>query len=110
MNYTCPVCGYARLRRPPADFLICPSCGTEFEYTDSAMTHVALRELWIARGVQWHSHMVAPPFGWNGYLQLLEAGYSDSVPLFAVSLETQPNCTATVRETLIPERYELVPA
>jgi uncharacterized C2H2 Zn-finger protein len=107
MNYTCPVCGYARLRMPPEDFLICPSCGTEFEYTDSAMTHVALRDLWIARGAQWHSRVVARPFGWNGYLQLIQAGYS--VPQFVVSLETQPNYTATIRENLQPDAYELVP-
>ena len=26
----CPVCGYRGLEAPPANFLICPCCGTEF--------------------------------------------------------------------------------
>jgi hypothetical protein len=75
MTYTCPVCGYDKLLRPPKDYTICKSCGTEFGYDDFATSHPELRRLWIANGMQWHSRRVQPPEGWNPILQLLHAGF-----------------------------------
>lgn len=49
-NYTCPVCDYAELHRPPTDYMICPQCGTEFGTDDSELTHAQLREAWITGG------------------------------------------------------------
>src|SRR3954465_9513755 len=74
-EYTCPVCGYDQLMRPPAEFTICPSCGTEFSYTDATATHEELRNAWIRSGMHWHSRRRNPPPGWNPALQLLRAGY-----------------------------------
>ena len=64
---TCPVCGYAGLRRPAEDFIICPSCGTEFGYHDTAVTHDQLRALWLRRGAVWSSSVVPEPVGWNAH-------------------------------------------
>ncbi len=50
MRYTCPVCGYACLPSPATDYTICPSCGTEFGYTDFTAGHAQLRAAWIAAG------------------------------------------------------------
>jgi hypothetical protein len=72
MNYTCPVCGYQKLRRPPEDYLICPSCGTEFGYTDFSRTWEELREEWKANGMQWYSPVIPKPFDFNPTLQLQE--------------------------------------
>src|SRR5205085_9679100 len=60
MKYTCPVCGYNGLDKPPADYEICPSCGTEFGYNDAAPSAIRKRlrqrELtrqWIRSGMNW---------------------------------------------------------
>lgn len=80
MEFECPVCGYAHLRRPAADFLICPSCGTEFGYHDAApdrseaMMHDELREQWIAQGMPWRGPLAVRRVGWDPYVQLLQAG------------------------------------
>jgi rubredoxin len=65
MGYRCPVCGYDELPRPPDDYLICPSCGTEFGYDDFADTDLErqrrwneLRKLWFDRGMPWFSTIV----------------------------------------------------
>lgn len=57
----CPVCEY-EIGFPAADWEICPSCGTQFEYDDAAPTsaetcqrRVKLREEWIAGGRKWWS-------------------------------------------------------
>lgn len=73
--YTCPVCAYDQLRRPAEDFMICPSCGTEFGYDDFATSHDQLRELWIADGMQWFSKATAQPIGWSATQQLFRAGF-----------------------------------
>jgi len=75
MNYTCPVCGYDRLRYPPRDNTICPSCGTEFSYDDFLDSHEYLRAQWIAKGARWWSPNQPPPPGWNPVVQLLRSGY-----------------------------------
>jgi ribosomal protein L37AE/L43A len=69
-RHTCPVCFYPGLHRPPADHFICPCCGTQFEYHDSARTHEELRERWITNGMQWHSRALAAPEGWDARRQL----------------------------------------
>jgi hypothetical protein len=68
--HTCPVCGYDKLRRPAANHLICPSCGTQFEYHDSIRTHAELREQWVAGGMLWHSRARPAPPDWNPREQL----------------------------------------
>lgn len=78
--HTCPVCGYKKLRRPPDDYVICPSCGTEFGYTDSNTTHSDLQREWLAKGAKWHSRVIPQPYGWNGYLQLEDAGFIEIEP------------------------------
>jgi hypothetical protein len=79
MPFTCPVCGYDQLRRPPAEFLICSSCGTEFGLDDSdpysppAAVYERLREAWIGRGMPWFSQATPQPADWDPYAQLLAA-------------------------------------
>jgi hypothetical protein len=87
MNYKCPVCGYNKMTRPPQDFYICPSCGTEFENDDTIFTHQELRDLWVEHGARWFSRVTLPPPGWNAYNQLFNAGYIKQ----ASSDETLPN-------------------
>jgi hypothetical protein len=74
MSYVCPVCGYNGLRRPPKDYLICPSCGTEFDYHDSGAGYAELRSGWLASGAKWHSRVIPPPPDWDAEEQLLRAG------------------------------------
>ena len=85
MNYVCPVCGYDELTEPPYDdldlrtsssFEICPCCGTEFGYTDSNLSHDALRAQWIMVGMTWHFASHERPKGWEPTAQLRAAGFS----------------------------------
>lgn len=73
--YTCPVCGYDKLSEPPVNHLICPSCGTEFEYDDFMTSHEELRKEWLAKGAPWFSRVTPKPINWDGYQQLVQAGY-----------------------------------
>lgn len=59
--YTCPVCGYDELPRPPRDFNICPSCYTEFGYEDSKRSYAELTREWIRNGMPWAAADVTPP-------------------------------------------------
>lgn len=68
--YMCPVCGYDGLRRPPSNFLICPSCGTEFGYSDSVADHAQLQTNWLLDGGRWHSTVIRPPAGWSAREQV----------------------------------------
>jgi hypothetical protein len=70
MIYTCAVCGSDRLSSPPADYTICPSCGTEFGYTDFATSHEELRRRWMAGGARWWSPNTPPPPNWSPVEQL----------------------------------------
>lgn len=79
MSYPCPTCGYP-LDGPPEDSDICPSCGTQFGYSDSGRTYAQLRENWIRRGALWHSRVYSTPRGWNPWSQLIQAGYKYAVP------------------------------
>ncbi len=90
MKYTCPVCGYGDLRYPPADYTICPSCGTEFGNTDFEYTWEELRNMWIRGGYQWHSRVVHRPRDWNPMKQLEHIVSPVAIPtrvsMFAVSI------------------------
>jgi hypothetical protein len=98
--YTCPVCGYDRLRRSPDDDLICPSCGTQFGYTDAARSHAELRRVWIAGGKRWFSTATPPPPGWNATMQVERAGFG--VDVYAlVDGYTQTESVTTVGHPVI---------
>jgi hypothetical protein len=64
--YMCPVCFFPEMSEPPTDFAICPSCGTEFGYSDAGRTWDELRDGWIERGKRWHSRVIPQPSGWKG--------------------------------------------
>jgi DNA-directed RNA polymerase subunit RPC12/RpoP len=81
MAFDCPVCGYRGLRRPPVNYLICSSCGTEFGYQDFAETEdrrrarwKELRAKWVLQDMPWFSRATPPPAEWNPINQLREAG------------------------------------
>ena len=69
MKYMCPVCGYL-MSKPPRDFTYCPSCGTEFGFTDSIKTYENLRKKWVANGARWWSTVRPAPPAWDSTLQL----------------------------------------
>jgi len=91
MKYTCPVCGFDGLEEPAADFTICPSCGTEFGYTDFLRGHDDLRARWIAKGMRWHSTVIPAPSDWERvkYEQLRNIGVLDYKPT-AEGTQPQP--------------------
>src|SRR5215831_19596617 len=80
-RYPCPVCGYPDLPKPPLDmsYEICPSCGTEFGYSDFAVSveerHQRHRELmvqWLQTGPKWQAEWMEPPQDWDPRTQILE--------------------------------------
>lgn len=75
MKYTCPVCGYDNLRRPPMRHSICICCGTQFDYDDATVSHARLRTQWIRDGANWWSEDFRPPYNWSPSEQLLNIGY-----------------------------------
>jgi len=87
MNFTCPICLYKKLPFYPADFEICPCCGTEFGNDDERVPHATLRTEWINRGARWFFRN--PPEGWNPWLQLIEGGAARDVPHIAISYQAQ---------------------
>lgn len=92
--FTCPVCGYNRLIKAPwtledgGSGEICPCCGIQFGYTDSAGGSVIARhELykdwrreWIANGMPWDKGRSVPPPGWNPVEQLKNIGVDLGAP------------------------------
>ena len=50
MYHLCPVCDYNKLESPAENYMICPSCGTEFGVDDVEYTPNELREIWIKGG------------------------------------------------------------
>jgi ribosomal protein L37AE/L43A len=83
--YTCPVCGFSGLRRPPEDHLICASCGTQFGYDDAGpgpivLLHEKLRRRWIQKGAHWYSQSTTAPLFWNPWDQLIRAHLAASLP------------------------------
>lgn len=73
-KYNCPVCGYDSLEHPPANEMICPSCGTHFGYHDFSNSYDELRKLWIASGANWFSPVDSRPPNWSALEQLQRAG------------------------------------
>ena len=73
MNYMCPVCGFG-MDQPPADYAICPCCGTEFGYHTAGRTTEDIRREWIRGGASWWSPVDPRPINWNPFLQLARAG------------------------------------
>jgi hypothetical protein len=70
MRHQCPVCLYPELDSPPADYTICPCCGTEFGLDDDGVSHAMLREKWVKNGYRWFSNYTQPPRDWNPVKQL----------------------------------------
>ena len=95
--YLCPVCGYG-MHEPPANYNICPCCGTEFGIHDVNASIQELRAVWAHRGCKWWSHSEPEPPNWNPYQQLahLEAAFAGvgivSISTFA---EYDPASVAT---------------
>lgn len=69
-GYICPVCGF-NMSAKPADFNICPSCGTEFGNDDADWTHEQLRAAWLENGARWFSRTTTAPAAWNPVEQVL---------------------------------------
>jgi hypothetical protein len=82
------VCGYPGLDESPYDYAnptyeICPCCGIEFGYEDSAPTPEEwparckeLRDKWIKDGANWWAAVAGeePPDGWDPIEQMRKAG------------------------------------
>ena len=73
MKYSCPVCGFNGLRRPPANYTICPCCSTEFGASDFSWSHDELRSQWIALGSSWSNRYIPEPPNWSAVRQLRDA-------------------------------------
>ena len=99
MKYTCPVCGFL-MDEPPADFNICPSCGTEFSYHDVGRSHEELRRIWLESGPAWWSKVDPPPPSWNPYRQLFEADLSKPQDDHLVNTDLPATINAVTTETL----------
>ena len=99
--YKCNVCGYPCLTRPPADFMICPCCYTEYGYDDANKSHALLRLEWIQKGMPWMGQNVSPPpDNWNPLEQLAKAGFSGD--LYALTGNSTENNVQNVR---FPSRH-----
>jgi len=107
MKYRCPVCRFPRLPYPPADYHICPCCGTEFGNDDAEFTHGQLREMWVAGGAYWFFGKA--PEHWNPWMQLIEGGHPEAVPSFA-TLRPEPGITVPFTLPLTPEPWKLAVA
>ena len=81
-NKQCPVCGYDLDFVPwkddsPSDE-ICPSCGIQFGYDDTAGGNLQKRNLaysvwrcnWISEGMPWKSIGIKQPYDWDPKKQL----------------------------------------
>lgn len=69
-QHVCPVCNFPNLEGPPyidgeATFVICPSCGTEFGYSDVSKSFQQLREKWVSAGCPWWGGGQEKPKDWN---------------------------------------------
>jgi hypothetical protein len=100
----CPVCAYPDMPYPPADYNICPCCGTEFGNDDAFLSVDQIRAQWLGNGAAWF--FGNPPLGWNPYLQLMVGGLP--YPLTAVSVVAGPMQDA-VTTVVRRSNYELVP-
>lgn len=71
IRFICPVCGYDRLPGPAEDYLICPSCGTEFGNDDFEYSHDELRSRWLDDGARWWSKTTPAPPAWDPIGQVM---------------------------------------
>jgi hypothetical protein len=81
MKFRCPVCMYPDMPYAPANYDICPCCGTEFGNDDDFYTHEELRRAWIEADAPWFFGD-APPL-WNPWKQLEEARQFQEIPWLA---------------------------
>ena len=65
----CPVCGFG-MEEAPANYNICPCCGTEFGLNDVNTSIINLRENWVRSGMKWWSKTDPQPQNWNPFSQL----------------------------------------
>src|ERR1700674_3401585 len=85
MNNFCPVCGYG-MEDQPANYNICPSCGTEFGVHDVNASILSLRQNWLNTGPRWWSTTDPEPPNWAPLKQLaryligVRIGVRDSTP------------------------------
>ena len=76
-HYTCPVCGFDRLREPPygpanePSYEICRCCGFEFGFDgeNSIIIFSEFRQRWIDAGVPWFISTLKPK-NWDYQKQL----------------------------------------
>jgi hypothetical protein len=103
--YPCPVCGFPNLPDPPVDmsYEICPSCGTEFGYTDFRRSHDELMSAWLRTGPRWFATWVAAPAEWNGRRQLIE----HKVPKASMNASAEPIGQPTADIRPVPEQRML---
>lgn len=85
IKHRCPVCAYPDLTEPPADYFICPCCGTEFGNDDTIYSYEELRDRWIKAEMPWFSHATPPPVNWNPVEQLRRAGRAGAAPALSGS-------------------------
>jgi hypothetical protein len=86
-------------------YQICPSCGTEFGYTDFAVTqldrlriHQSLLAKWLRTGPRWHAKWLPQPADWNPRKQILENRIPKPAAAPLSSLRTIHVPMKTVRE------------
>lgn len=106
MNQMCPVCFYPDLPYAPADYNICPCCGTEFGNDDADLSHSQLRGAWIAGGLNWF--FGRPPSGWNPWLQLERGGAKWLLPIIVpIPMKSSTNSKQKVKGQEIQFEVEL---
>jgi hypothetical protein len=106
MNFKCPVCFYPDLPYPPADYNICPCCGTEFGSDDAHLTHRQLRRAWVAGGAHWFFGRAAE--GWNPWFQLIQSEAWELLPSVNTRFEGLETMTVAPDQDLKPD-WRLVP-
>jgi hypothetical protein len=96
-NAPCPVCGFD-LAGGAREFSLCPSCGTEFGYSDATRTHEELRNRWISLGAPWGGRPTLRPARWDPAGQLEAAGFAVAAKRLRAHLgEASHTVTAALR-------------
>jgi len=90
MTFTCPVCFYDALPYPPADYHICPCCGTEFGNDDVEQSYEELRNAWVDGGAHWFFGQA--PADWNAWAQLASKSYGVNTGSVAVPNTMKIGC------------------
>lgn len=83
MTFNCPVCFYDALPYPPADYHICPCCGTEFGNDDVEYSYAELRQNWADSGAHWFFGQ--PPRNWSPWAQLASKSFGVSTESVSVA-------------------------